>query len=221
MPDRPSPDAMKSDAARSASPSERDPHFAQLSTEVTQLHSEVPDLHTRPEATPTIAQAGSQTLSAVDPNAETLSLAAATTDNNDPGATVAFNLPTLDTRDATVELKLTQPKSLKTLSTAAPIQDAPYIGEIGDYLLIQQIGRGGMGVVYKAYQKKVGRTVALKVIAAGSLCAPEDIARFHDEASAAGRLNHPGIVQVYDAGEHDGTHFSRWRTSRANRSPLT
>jgi tetratricopeptide (TPR) repeat protein len=150
---------------------------------------------------------GNQTYPEVDRDAETIAMTEATTDNIDPHATAALALPTLDSNNPSLDLKLTQPKSLKTLSTAAPIQDGPYIGEIGDYLLIKQIGRGGMGVVYKAYQKKVGRTVALKVIAAGSLCALEDIARFHDEATAAGRLNHSGIVQVYDAGEHDGTHY--------------
>jgi tetratricopeptide (TPR) repeat protein len=175
--------------------------------EATQDRQEDSDLPTRAETEPTLAFAGNQTFPTVDRDAETIAMSEATTDNIDPHATAAFALPTLDSKDPSHDLKLTQPKSLKTLSTAAPIQDGPFIGEIGDYLLIQQIGRGGMGVVYKAYQKKVGRTVALKVIAAGSLCAPEDIARFHDEATAAGRLNHSGIVPVYDAGEHNGTHY--------------
>ncbi len=97
--------------------------------------------------------------------------------------------------------------SMNTMSNAAPIEETTFIGEIGEYHLVEQLGRGGMGVVYKAYQKKLRRTVALKVIGAGSLCSPEDIARFHIEAEAAARLNHPGIVPVYDVGEHEGTHY--------------
>lgn len=206
MADQPVKDTEKPDPTHSLSAAERASYYAQLASEVTQIQPEVSDPRTPSEAAPTIALAGNQTVSAVDREAETIAMEP-TSDKNDPDATAALKLPTLNSRNPTIELKLTQPKSLKTLSTAAPILDAPYIGEIGDYLLIQQIGRGGMGVVYKAYQKKVGRTVALKVIASGNLCSPEDIARFHDEATAAGRLNHPGIVQVYDAGEHDGTHY--------------
>lgn len=206
MADKPVKDTEKPDPTHSLSAAERASYYAQLASEVTQIQPEVSDPRTPSEAAPTIALAGNQTVSAVDREAETIAMEP-TSDKNDPDATAALKLPTLNSRNPTIELKLTQPKSLKTLSTAAPILDAPYIGEIGDYLLIQQIGRGGMGVVYKAYQKKVGRTVALKVIASGNLCSPEDIARFHDEATAAGRLNHPGIVQVYDAGEHDGTHY--------------
>ncbi|TWU22579.1 Serine/threonine-protein kinase PknB [Bythopirellula polymerisocia] len=97
--------------------------------------------------------------------------------------------------------------SMSTISNAAPIEEDNYIGEIGEYKLLEQLGRGGMGVVYKAYQEKLRRTVALKVIGSGSLCSPEDIARFHIEAEAAARLNHPGIVPVYDVGQHEGTHY--------------
>lgn len=86
MPDQPSPDAEKPDAAQSMSASERESYLAQISSEVTQVHPEVSDPRTRPEATPTIGLAGNQTL--LDTNlheAETISLAGATTDKNDPG----------------------------------------------------------------------------------------------------------------------------------------
>lgn len=121
----------------------------------------------------------------------------------DLAETVALSgLPTLDQGNSVDEVP-----SMCTLSSMVEIPETTYIGQLGDYQLIEQIGRGGMGVVYKAYHEKLRRTVALKVIASGSLCAPEDIARFHIEAEAAARLNHPGIVPVYDVGEHEGTHY--------------
>ncbi len=64
-----------------------------------------------------------------------------------------------------------------------------------------EIGRGGMGVVYRAKQKDLDRTVALKMILSGQLATPEHRARFHDEAKFAARLQHPNIVSIYDVGE--------------------
>lgn len=76
-----------------------------------------------------------------------------------------------------------------------------------DYELEKKIGQGGMGVVYKAYHRSLRRTVALKIITGGGLRDEIDIARFHIEAEAAARLDHPGIIPVYDVGEHNGNHF--------------
>ena len=64
-----------------------------------------------------------------------------------------------------------------------------------------------MGVVYKAYHRSLRRTVALKIITGGGLRDEVDIARFHIEAEAAARLDHPGIIPVYDVGEHQGNHY--------------
>lgn len=75
---------------------------------------------------------------------------------------------------------------------------------IGEYELLQEIGRGGMGVVYRAYHRKLDRTVALKMIPNAAFAASQDLARLRAEALAAARLSHPNIVPVYEVGEHDG-----------------
>jgi WD40 repeat protein len=79
--------------------------------------------------------------------------------------------------------------------------------EIGDYELLKEIGRGGMGVIYQARQRSLDRVVALKLIRAGALAKADGVARFKQEAAATARLRHPGIVAVHDVGEHEGHHF--------------
>ena len=79
--------------------------------------------------------------------------------------------------------------------------------ELGDFRIIGEVGRGGMGIVYEAEQKSLGRHVAVKVLPKQSLLNPRQLQRFQREAQAAARLHHTNIVPVFGVGEHDGFHY--------------
>jgi predicted Ser/Thr protein kinase len=100
-------------------------------------------------------------------------------------------------------LPLASPESTSSLPVAA----ADPRPEVPGYQVLGELGRGGMGVVYKARQRSLGRVVALKMIRAGPRAGAQEVARFQTEAAAIAQLQHPNIVQIYEVGEHQGLPF--------------
>ena len=96
-------------------------------------------------------------------------------------------------------------RTMRTLGGKSPVE--PTAKQIGDYKIVREIGRGGMGVVYEAHQDSLNRRVALKILPFAAVLDQRQIARFRNEAQAAAQLHHPHIVPVFAVGQEHGVYY--------------
>jgi serine/threonine-protein kinase len=100
-----------------------------------------------------------------------------------------------------------EPSERSGTSDEAPVGAGRVPGRLGDFRILREVGRGGMGVVYEAEQESLGRHVALKILLGHALNTPQSVLRFRREAKSAARLHHTNIVPVFGVGEQDGAQY--------------
>ena len=98
-------------------------------------------------------------------------------------------------------------ETLRTGPNAPTLAPDSRFQYIGTYRIVREISRGGMGIVFEAYQESLRRRVALKLILSGNFASDDLVQRFKSEAEAAARLDHPGIVPIFEIGQHEGLYY--------------
>ncbi|MBI3270065.1 MAG: SUMF1/EgtB/PvdO family nonheme iron enzyme [Planctomycetes bacterium] len=147
-----------------------------------------------PRPRPRLAPAGAETVLPVE-------LATATVPSPAPASPITAPTQALPATGGGGSAAAAAPIPIPALAPAP----APVFAD--RYELAKELGRGGMGVVYRAHDRRLGREVALKVLLLGDRAQAEDVARFHREIRAAAALTHPGIIRVLDVGEEDGKQY--------------